>query len=317
MTLTSASLCPAPASDSNIGFASLGDVDRAGTAFCNEAHNIATITEVQKYREFRMHCLKTTLGIVEAAKMPSRVLVSVRLKRLDSIRRKISRGENQFSLGRMDDVIGVRIICPDYQTVGDLSQRIQSLPVFYRLKDYTRETHLANTGYRSVHHIIRFEQPLTKIKNIAVRFEVQVRSYYQHQWAIWSEHQGEAVKMGSGPEEIKTDLRNLSDRITRWEESNPREMQHHLLDYTGREDIIVAWRQKYGEPTYHIFHNNIDRAVKWLNYMETKHPAQRGNALLLVGVTTPGEARNVLRLTHPLYITSRVIEPEYWMPSDS
>ena len=317
MTLESDSLCPPPTPDSNIEFQSLGDIDRTGLAFCAAAQDIATIKAVQQYRAFRMRCLKTTLSIVEAASIPSRSLVSIRLKRLDSIRRKINRDENQFRLGRMDDVIGVRIICSDYQTVGDLSTRIQSLPDSYRLKDYTSEPHPANTGYRSVHHIIRFKQPLTETKNIAVRFEIQVRSYYQHKWAIWSEQQGEAVKVGSGSEEIKAGLRGLSNRIAHWEENNPRKIQYRLPDYTGGEDIVVAWRQINAEPTIHFFQNNADNAVQWLNHTETKNPSERNYALLLVGVTSLGDARKVLRLTHPLYVANRIIAPKYWMPADS
>ena len=317
MTLTPASLCPAPTLDSNVDFASLGDIDRVGAAFCAEAQDIATVTAVQQYRAFRLRCLKTTLRIVDAANIPPCALVSVRLKRLDSIRRKISRGENQFSLGRMDDIIGVRIICLDYHTVKDLSERIQSLPDSYRLKDYTCEPHPANTGYRSIHHIIRFQQPLTETKNIPVRFEIQVRSFYQHQWAIWSEHLGEAVKVGLGSEEIKAELHDLSNRIAHWEENNPCKTQYELPRYTSGEDIVVAWRQKYAEPLCHFFHNEVDRAVKWLNYMETKYPAERNDALLLVGVTTQREAKKILRMTHPLYVANRIIEPEYWMPPDS
>lgn len=317
MALTSTSYCPAPAQASNVGFTSLGDIDRAGSAFCEAAHDIAIITEVQQYRTFRMRCLKTTLRIVDSANIPSRALVSVRLKRLDSIRRKINRPKSQFSLGRMDDVIGVRIICSDYQTVQDLSKRIQSLSDAYRLKDYTHKPHPVNTGYRSVHHIIRFEQPLSETKNISVRFEIQLRSFYQHQWAIWSELHGESIKVGSGPEEIQADLRDLSDRIARWEESNPRKMQQELPLYTGGQNIVVAWRQKYAEPMCYFFHNDVDNAVKWLNRLETKYPAERNDALLLVGVTTQGEAKKILRMTHPLYVANRIIEPEYWMPPDS
>ena len=317
MTLASASLCPAPTPDSNIEFQSLGDIDRTGTAFCAAAQDIATIMAVQQYRAFRMRCLKTTLSIVEAARIPSRALVSIRLKRLDSIRRKINREDNKVSLGRMDDVIGVRIICSDYQTVRDLSTRIQSLEDHHNLKDYTCVTHPSNTGYRSVHHIIRFKQPLTETKNIAVRFEIQVRSYYQHQWAIWSELQGEAVKVGSGSEEIKASLHDLSNRIAHWEESNPRVIQYQLPDYTCGEDIVVAWRQKKAVPTCHFFHNKVVDAVQWLNRLETKYPAERNYALLLVGVTTRGDARKVLGLTHPLYVANRIIAPKYWMPVGS
>lgn len=315
--LRSVSLCPVPVPYSNVGFNSLGDVDRAGAAFCADAHNPLRVTAVQKYRVFRMRCLKTTLGIVESSVMPTHALVSVRLKRLDSIRRKMGRDKTQFSLGSMDDVIGVRIICQNFQTVCDISERLRSLPNFYRQKDYINNPHPANTGYRSVHHIMRFEQPLTETKNIAVRFEIQIRSFYQHQWAIWSESQGEAVKVGSGSEEIKATLYALSNRIANWEEKNPHKVQEQLPDYTGGEDVVVAWKTRNVKPTCNVFRGEVDRAVKWLNYLETKYPAQRSDALLLVGVTNPGEALKVLSLTHPLYVTKRIIEPQYWMPRDS
>ena len=307
--------CPAPPQDSDAGFASLGDIDRIGEAFSLDAHNMVAISKVQQYRRFRMRCLETTLIIAEKVEIPSRALVSVRLKRLDSIRRKIRRPGNNFSLGGMDDVIGVRIVCSDYQTAKDLSQRFDSLPPPYKpkLKDYTHNPP-ENTGYRSVHHIIRFQQPLSETKNITVRFEIQIRSYYQHQWAIWSEHQGEAVKVGRGSEEIQAELRALSERIARWEEANPDEVQDQLPDYAGEKNIVLAWRQKHAEPVCYLFWDRIDDAVTFLNYLETKYPAQKNNALLLVGVTAQGEARKVLRMTHPLYVASRVIAPKYWMP---
>ena len=316
MIISSTSSCPAPPAALGFikEFTSLADIDRAGIAFCAASQNITTVTPIQQYRVFRMHCLKTTLDITEAAGIPSHALVSVRLKRLDSIQRKITRPGSNFSLGRMDDIIGIRIICPDYQTVKDLSHRIKSLPESYRIKDYTSEPHPVNTGYRSIHHIIRFEQPLTETKFIAVRFEIQIRSFFQHQWAIWSEHYGEATKVGSGSVEVQSDLRDLSDRIARWEKSNPKKIQQELPLYSSGQDIVVAWRQKYAEPTCYFFRDSVDTAVKSLNYLETKYPAERNDALLLVGVTTSGKAKKILSMTHPLYVANRVIDPKYWMP---
>lgn len=318
MTITPTSSCPPSAVPAfSASFASLGDVDRAGVAFCVDAQDTTNVLAVQQYRLFRMHCLKTTLGITEAAKIPSRALVSVRLKRLDSIQRKITRPKSNFSLGRLDDIIGVRVICPDYQTVKDLSIRIKSLPESYKIKDYTSEVHPVNTGYRSIHHIIRFEQPLTENKTISVRFEIQIRSFYQHQWAIWSEHYGEATKVGIGSRQVQADLRDLSSRIAQWEESNPISIQQELPVYTSGRDIVVAWRQKHTEPTCYFFQNAVGAAVKLLNHLETKYKAERNDALLLVGVTTPGNAKKILNITHPLYVANRVIEPKYWMPPDS
>ena len=315
MTLTPR--CSVPPANSEIAFASLGDITRAGNSFSAPDHDVDAVRVVQRYRMFRMHCLTTTLNIVDVAQanMLPRCLVSVRLKRLDSIRRKIGRGEKQFALGQMDDVIGVRVVCPNFQSIFDLSKRIQSLSEFHRLKDYISNSHPAETGYRAIHHIIRFRQPLTEAIDIPVRFEIQVRSFYQHQWAVWSESFGERIKAGLGSKSTKLELKTLSNLIEKWEENHPEKIQYQLPEYSSGSDIIVAWRQAQGESTtsYYPFRNDVLRAAEWLNYLERKYPAERGNALLLVGVTTRRDAHRILSITHPSYI-SRVISPEYWMP---
>ena len=309
--------CSVPPANSGIAFASLGDITRAGNSFSASGHDIDADRVVQQYRVFRMHCLTTTLNIVDAAQanMLPRCLVSVRLKRLDSIRRKIGYGEKQFALGQMDDVIGARIVCPNFQSAFDLSERIQSLSEFHRLKNYVSNSHPAETGYRAIHHIMRFRQPLTETTEIPVRFEIQVRSFYQHQWAIWSESFGERTKAGLGSGSIKSELKTLSNLIEKWEENHPEKIQYQLPEYSSGSDIIVAWRQAQGESTYYPFRNSVLRATEWLNYLEQKYPAERGNALLLVGVTTRGDAHRILSITHPVYI-SRVISPEHWMPKE-
>ena len=297
-------------------FVSQQDINRVGDAFCASSRDVSAVHAVQQYRMFRMGCLATTLRMVDVAKMPSHCLVSVRLKRLDSIQRKIKRPNAKFTLGQMDDIIGVRIICPTFGDVCALNKRIQSMSEFYRAKDYTRAEHAADTGYRAAHSIMRFEQALTEKKFVNVRFEIQVRSFYQHQWAIWSEAKGESVKVGGGSEQEHSELRALSQRIACWEEVNSGKEQAQLPAYVGGRSIAVAWRQK-PEPMFSFFQRDVDLAVQYLNYLEVSYPAERGNALLLVGVSGPEDARKVLRQTHPLYTISRVIPPEFWMPSGS
>ena len=197
-----------------------------------------------------------------------------------------------------------------------MSRRIQSPPEFHRAKDCTRQAHGANTGYRAAHNIMRFRQALAADKSVNVRFEIQVRSFHQHQWAVWSESKGEAVKEGGGSAEEKSELHALSKRIARWEENNSGKAQSAMPAYVGGRSIVVAWRQK-PEPMLCFFQDDADLAVLYLNHLEVNYPAERGNALLLVGVSDPAEAQRVLRQTHPLYTMSRVIPPEFWMPPDS
>ena len=273
------------------------------------------IDAVQHYRSFRMHCLTSTLAIVDACDVPHEATVSVRLKRLDSIRRKIGRANTNFTLGRLDDVVGVRVICQDLNTVRALSGRIQTSHTFYGLRDYI--TAPAPTGYRGINHIMRFQQPITATIAVNVRFEIQVRTYLQHRWAVWSESHGEATKLGVGVDEEHERLRALSEEVARWEVDNPTTRQVALPRYSGGRSIAVCCRTRYGPATPYYFHDQVPDAVDWLNYLETKYPSERENALLLVGVTEPAATQRLLRLTHPLFTGARVPDPRRWMPRSS
>ena len=242
-------------------FSSLGAIDRIGDAFCQSAQNLQHIVAVQRYRSFRMRCLTTTLAIVDDCGVPHKTTVSVRLKRLDSIRRKIGRPSTHFTLGRLDDVVGVRIICQDLAAVRELSKRIQASGTFYRLKDYI--TAPAHTGYRGINHIMRFRQPVTITTGVHVRFEIQVRTYLQHCWAVWSESHGEAVKLGVGAREDHERLCALSEEIARWESDNPATRQIELPLYSGGRSIAVCWRPGYGPVTPHYFYDEVQNAVDW------------------------------------------------------
>lgn len=293
-------------------FSSLADITRVGAEFVKNPNSMDAVERVQEYRTFRMNCLTTTLSMLDSAKLPRHALVSVRLKRLDSIRRKIRRTESNFKLGGLDDIVGVRVVLPTFQNAIATSKRIQKVLPCKNPKDYTAEPR--QTGYRAVHHIVFFEQALSAEQSLNVRFEIQVRSFYQHRWAIWSESKGEAVKAGSGDEDDHSELRALSKRIARWEESNPKVKQAQLPAYVDNKNIAVVWRKRNFEP---LFYDDMNNAIEFLNYLETTFSAERENALLLVGVSNPAEVQQVLRQTHPLYMQSSVTAPEHWMPPGS
>lgn len=307
--------CP-PFVEGEPSFSTLGIVDRIGEAFCQSAQDPRLIADVQRYRSFRMHCLETTLAILDHCGVPEQTVVSVRLKRLDSIRRKIGRSDSNFTLGRLDDVVGVRVICEDLSTVKKLSNRIKKSPCFYRLKDYIGSPPL--TGYRGINHIMKFSQSASQTAGIDVRFEIQVRTYLQHLWAVWSESKGEAVKAGKGATEEQERLRALSDEIAKWENDNPDIAQFpsqlRLPPYSGGQSIVLCWKSRQSRMILHPFLDEVQEAVDWLNHLEITYPADRGNALLLIGVTGTNDARRLLRLTHPLFTGARVPEPEHWMP---
>lgn len=311
--MTPSVLDECPAAEHEPPFHSLAAIDRIGKAFCESAESIERVAAVQHYRSFRMRCLRTTLKIVDASRVPDRATVSVRLKRLNSIRRKIRRPKTNFSLGRLDDVVGVRIICQDLATVWALSDRIQTSRFWYGLRDYI--TSPAQTGYRGINHVMRFKQPVNATVALNVRFEIQTRTYLQHRWATWSESFGEATKLGLGANEAHERLRNVSEEIAQWEAQNPTTCQIELPEYSGGRSIAVCWRSRHGRPVVpYYFYDQVHDAVAWLNYLETTYARERQNAILLVGVTEPATTQRLLRITHPLFTGVRVPDPKYWMP---
>ena len=314
MALTSQEKAGCPAS-AVAPFATLGEVDRLGAAFCGEPQDSELLAGVQGYRAFRMQCLATTLRILDACGPPVQSVVSVRLKRLDSIRRKIGRQGANFRLGTLDDVVGVRVICQTVSDVIALSDRIESSPHFYRIKNYIEDP--AATGYRGIHHIMRFDQPASADRSLTVRYEIQTRTYLEHRWAVWSESHGEKAKIGQADDAHHELLRSSSLDIARWEGDNAARAQDELLPYSGVRTIAVCWRPPHGPATTMLFYDHVSAAVSWLNHLETAYPAQRENALLLVGVADHADIGRALRLTHPLYVGARAVHPRFYIPSTS
>lgn len=298
-----------------VPFTTLGDINRLGAAFCTEPQALEHVAGVQGYRAFRIQCLATTLRILDACGPPARSIVSVRLKRLDSIRRKINRPGTNFRLGTLDDVIGVRVICQSVADVMAVSARIERSPHFHRSKNYIDAP--AASGYRGIHHIMQFDQPASADRSLAARYEIQARTYLQHRWAVWSEAHGERAKIGQAEDIQQEQLRSASLEVARWEATNRAPAQDDLLAYSGARSIVVCWQPSRGPTTPFLFHDDLGAAVTWLNHLEGTYPAQRENALLLVGVAAHTDIERALRLTHPLYVGVRPVHPRFYIPSTS
>ena len=291
-------------------------IDKCGDDFIENSNNPTNVSAVQEYRTFRLNCLTTSLRILTNAGLPPHVLVSARLKRLDSIYRKLTRENTNFKLGQLEDIIGLRVICRSMHEAQELDARLAKLPESYRVFDYTTPG-TKTTGYRGIHRIMAFQQKLNKTTTISVRFEIQIRSFYQHKWAVWSEAHGEDMKLGvymadAEMQESRDELICLSKQIEEWERKNPSTIQHSLAAHAGDVQLTLVWKQKNLTPVFEEFSNDVEKAVNHLTYLETKFPAERNNALLLVGVANPAQAMPVLIETHPLYVVGYVPPPDEW-----
>ena len=165
--------------------------------------------------------------------------VGDRLKRLDTIRSKLSR-EPTLQLSRMRDIAGCRLVVASIEELEDVSHRLaaDSSGKVSRIVDYVDSPR--TTGYRGVHLVVRYADRLA---------EIQLRTQLMHRWAQLSEGiQGietreQAVR---GREPIAVWLRDLGDALAFQDrgETIPKDLQARVdaapIDVV--QALTVRWR---------------------------------------------------------------------------
>lgn len=304
-----------------VGFSSRGEIDRAGEKFVQDKNDLEATRIIKSYREFRINCLHTSLSILQKAGLPEHCIVSARLKRMQSIYRKLIRSQQPQGLGNMDDIIGFRVICESYKSARELIDRISSLPEHLKSRLYLDKEHYLKTGYRASHHIMKFAQPKDQNNMMSVRFEIQVRTYYQHRWAVWCESYGDQAKEGfigradNMAKSLRQTFMGVSQHLVAWEETNPSDIQTVLPKYAGKLNLVVAWHPEGMLPHHLIFYEDVKTTVDFLDYLETQYSQEVKDILMLVGVSDNENLIDLLKKTHPRFVSSQFdLAPENWMP---
>ena len=304
--------------EGDLAFTSMGDIRRATTRFREDPDNPTTREVLNSYRKFRLNCIRTSLRLLKNSRLPDKVLVSARLKRLTSIQRKLRRSQISAPLNKMDDIIGFRVICESLEEAVELGGRIKNR-LAANIKDYISQEHVLGLGYRAIHGIAKFKQPLQD-NAVSVRFEIQIRTWYQHLWACWCESHGEQAKEGypnarpgGDTYNKKLKLRDWSNRLRGWENSHPDHVQKNLPGFSGPYNLAIAWFNSLDGYSFDLFRNDVSGAVSHLNYLEALVDTE---PLLLVGVAEDQDLKELLRLTHPNFMSSSSLDPQYWMPEE-
>lgn len=126
-------------------------------------------------------------------------VTAARLKRMESIRRKLARGPH--TLLQMQDLAGCRVIAPTMADVERLVERYRSDPLHYAVgREQDHITKPKPDGYRSHHMILR--PTLSDGEAGRQQVELQFRTRLQHAWATAVETvglvRGEDLKGGRG-----------------------------------------------------------------------------------------------------------------------
>ena len=158
------------------------------------------ITDLDVWRAAHMHPMRICYeqAIRDANRISQEIIVTQRLKRLESILGKLTRFP-AMNLAKMRDVGGVRIICPDIKTL----VRFQK---YYLRHDKKQDVidYILNprpSGYRGIHLVRSFRLTSSNQQIDALAVEIQLRTFLQHLWATAVEtvdaFRGTTMKFGN------------------------------------------------------------------------------------------------------------------------
>ena len=259
----------------------------------------------QCYRLFRLESLPLTFRTLAEMLIDRRVLLSARLKRRRSLRGKLHRLRS-INLSQIADVVGFRVVCEDVVGVQSVVDTIGDLSIETKIRRHDP----APTGYRAVHIELPVEQRLASGKTGIFTVEIQVRTYYQHLWALRSEAFGEKVKQGRGRTDQLEYLKHLSAVVTAWEKIHPERTQRRLPQLTHSGGIAVVRQVPIGgAPIVERFDLASEEAADQLTEWER---LAQGDTLFLA---YSGDI-NTIQTTHSVYMVGpRLGVPlESWMP---
>lgn len=124
--------------------------------------------------------------------------IDTRIKEPKSIIEKMKKREIRFTyqdmIENINDIAGIRIVCPLKKDVFSTKELIEKLPGIKVLTEKDYITHPKKSGYSSYHLIVEVPVALSK-QNIYVKVEIQIRTIAMDFWSTL-EH-----KMKYKPEE--------------------------------------------------------------------------------------------------------------------
>lgn len=230
-------------------------------------------------------------------------LSSCRVKRLDSIVRKLRR-QHAMDLVRMDDIIGFRIVVPSLAHQDAILASFMAEDTPPRIKDYRDDPRL---GYRAVHLIHRRELQLQGAKAPSkYPYEIQLRTYYQHLWSSTSESFGEAVKEGGGSTEVRSYLDRLSGSLRDAELESPTVIQ---MEEIHQEMGLALYSLQFDHRSKELqaiqtFGDDVHKALAYFGYLESRSRDDLSNETVLLGCSS---TLDELRVTHLRYFHPRGI----------
>ena len=215
---------------------------------------------LQQYRVTYKEVIKRVFGIVcsEAVKINNEAICSFRIKRIDSIIRKLQRLKGQLELKSMRDIAGCRCILYSDSEVFKLMKALKQTPlVLAQEPNIYIGKKKKESGYQSIHMYVTVpEFPEQYV-------EIQIRSIAHHDWATFVETldllYNTKIKEGiSTNEEQYNDLYRLHQILAIPEAQRNREENETIINTVIKYDIIGNLDSVLVKNIVHVRHQWAD-----------------------------------------------------------
>lgn len=174
--------------------------------------------------------------------------IAKRIKRFDSIKRKLKRFE-KMELKNMQDIGGIRLVLSSQKQVDSMLKILTNELCFYKEnQEFIKFDNYINNpkfdGYRSIHLVGNFQNNDKEDRKI----EFQLRTRLQHSWATTLEivdiFTQQNLKSDNGYQHYKTFFKNVSDlfqlieSLKSFQKNNIEELRKNLLDQLEKNDTL-------------------------------------------------------------------------------
>lgn len=143
--------------------------------------------------------------------------VNTRIKEPESIMKKMKKKGYSFTYQEMieniNDIAGIRIICPLKKDVFSVRDLIKKIPGVHILKEKDYITHPKESGYSSYHIILEVPVSLSKSR-IYVKVELQIRTLAMDFWANL-EHKIKYKPEGEVNKKVSKDLVSYAKMVNK------------------------------------------------------------------------------------------------------
>lgn len=226
----------------------------------SERPSIEDIALLQRYRITYKESVKTVFEIVcrEAQHINSEAICSFRIKRIDSIIRKLQRLKGHLELKSMRDIAGCRCILYSDSEVFKLMKALKQTPlVLAQEPNIYIGKKKKESGYQSIHmYVILPEFPKQYV-------EIQIRSITHHDWATFVETldllYNIKIKEGiSTNDEQYNDLYRLHQILAIPESQRNREENETIINTVIKYDIIGNLDSVLVKNIVHVRHQWAD-----------------------------------------------------------